>query len=316
MKIRLITPAPAHSRKGNRVTALRWAKLLRQLGHRVWIEEQYEGGACDLLVALHARRSYDSAARFRQEQPEQPLIVALTGTDLYQDIRTSCQAQEALEMATRLIVLQPMGLLELPERLRPKGRVIYQSVERSPSLPPRSKQSFDVCVLGHLRPVKDPFRTALAARRLPPGSRIRVLHVGGALSEEMAVRAKIEMAENSRYRWLGELPRWQARRVLARCHLLSLTSEMEGGANVISEAVAASVPIVASHISGSIGLLGGEYSGYFPVGDTQALAGLLERAETEPAFYAELQARCAGLAPLVQPERERQTWEALLRELG
>src|SRR5438445_10097030 len=99
MKIRLITPAPAHSRKGNRVTALRWAKLLRQLGHRVSIEECYESGSCDLLVALHARRSYDSAARFRQEHPELPLVVALTGTDLYQDIRTSCQAQEALEMA-------------------------------------------------------------------------------------------------------------------------------------------------------------------------------------------------------------------------
>src|SRR6188768_1222687 len=100
MRIRIATPAPAHSRKGNRITALRWAKLLRQLGHQVVIEERYNGGGCDLLVALHARRSYESAARFRQEQPNRPLIVALTGTDLYQDIRTSCHAQEALEMAT------------------------------------------------------------------------------------------------------------------------------------------------------------------------------------------------------------------------
>src|SRR6266849_4094277 len=162
MKIRLITPAPAHSRKGNRVTALRWARLLKQLGHRVLIEERYEGGGCDLLVALHARRSFEAAARFRRDHPELPLLVALTGTDLYQDIRTSPEAQEALEIATRLIVLQPLGLLELPEHLRPKARVIYQSVERPRAAPPKAKRSFDVCVLGHLRPVKDPFRTAMA----------------------------------------------------------------------------------------------------------------------------------------------------------
>jgi putative glycosyltransferase (TIGR04348 family) len=268
------------------------------------------------MVALHARRSYDSAARFRQERPERPLIVALTGTDLYQDIRTSCQAREALEIADRLIVLQPMGIQELPEPLRPKTRVIYQSVEKVTQIPPKAKHTFDVCVLGHLRPVKDPFRTALAARLLPPSSRVRVLHVGAALSNEMAERAQAEMAENGRYRWLGELPRWQARRVLAHSHLLSLTSEIEGGANVISEALAASVPVVASHISGSIGLLGADYPGYFPVGDTEALAALLERAEREPPFYAALQARCAALAPLVEPDRERQAWAALLQELS
>jgi putative glycosyltransferase (TIGR04348 family) len=316
MKIRLITPAPAHSRKGNRVTALRWAQLLKQLGHQVRIEEQYEGGSCDLLVALHARRSFDSAARFQREHPQLPLIVALTGTDLYQDIHTDCQAQQALALATRLIVLQPMGLLELPEHLRHKARVIYQSVERPRTIPPKARRTFDVCVLGHLRPVKDPFRTAEASRLLPPGSRVRVLHVGGALSEEMAEQARREMAGNSRYRWLGELPRWRARQVLARSHLLSLTSEMEGGANVISEALAASVPILASRISGSIGLLGADYPGYFSVGDTEELAGLIERAERAPLFYEELRAWCARLAALVEPERERQSWEALLRELG
>jgi glycosyltransferase involved in cell wall biosynthesis len=124
------------------------------------------------------------------------------------------------------------------------------------------------------------------------------------------------MAINPRYRWLGELPRWQARRVLARSHLLSLTSEMEGGANVISEAVVAAVPILASRISGSIGLLGDDYPGYFAVGDTAALAELLHCAETRPEFYHELQAWCEGLAPRVAPEREQQAWADLLQELS
>ena len=170
-------------------------------------------------------------------------------------------------------------------------------------------------MLGHLRPVKDPLRTAMAARVLPPSSQIQVVHVGSALTEDMEKAAQVEAASNPRYCWLGELPRWKALRVLARSRLLSLTSEMEGGANVISEALACSVPIISSRISGSIGLLGEDYPGYFPVGDTQALAKLLERVETDADFYNTLKTWCNGLKPLVDPARERQSWQDLLREL-
>jgi glycosyltransferase involved in cell wall biosynthesis len=170
--------------------------------------------------------------------------------------------------------------------------------------------------MGHLRPVKDPFRTALAARLLPAASRVRVLHLGAALSEGMAERAREEAATNPRYRWLGELPRWKALGVLARCRLLSLTSEMEGGANVVSEALAASVPVLSSQVPGSVGLLGEGYPGYFPVGDAESLSQLLERAETDAGFYRILCEWCARRRRLVDPQRERRSWEDLLRELG
>lgn len=170
MTISITTPAPARSRRGNRWTALRWAHLLRSLGHRVRIEEQYSGRRSDVLVALHARRSYPSVKRFRSEHPQKPLIVALTGTDLYGDIRRNRQARQSVEMASRLIVLQPLGVKELPARLRSRARVMIQSAE-----PPRGKVRpkrglFEVCVMGHLRPVKDPFRAARAARLLPESS--------------------------------------------------------------------------------------------------------------------------------------------------
>ena len=229
MKIVLITPVPAHSRQGNRVTARRWARILKALGHQVAIAQQYDGRPYDLMVALHARRSAEAITCFHHRYPARPLLVALTGTDLYGDIHTSVEAQASLEVATVLILLQPKGIEALPAHLHPKARVIYQSVP-SPRCPtPRSKTTFDVCVLGHLRPVKDPLRTALAARLVPTTSRLRVLHVGKALSEDMAEEARTEMAENPRYHWLGELPRWQALRVLARSHLLVLSSQMEGG---------------------------------------------------------------------------------------
>jgi putative glycosyltransferase (TIGR04348 family) len=316
MRIRLVTPAPAGSRKGNRVTALRWARFLRALGHAVRVGQDYRGQRCDLLVALHAGYSSPSVARFRGDHPDRPLVLALTGTDLYGEIHTSPEARQALELATRLVVLQPLGVEELPAHLRPRARVIYQSV-RSPRwrAVPRAGR-FDVCVLGHLRPVKDPFRTAEAARRLPPESRLRVLHLGGALSEEMGRAAGAEAAGNPRYRWLGERPRRQALRILARCRLLVLTSLSEGGANAVSEAVAVGVPVLSSRVAGSVGLLGPDYPGYFPVGDTPALADLLRRAETDAAFYQALKAHSEKCRPLIDPARELRSWEELLRELG
>jgi putative glycosyltransferase (TIGR04348 family) len=314
-KVCVVTPAPPGSRSGNRITAIRWARILRDLGRRVTVAEEYRGERCDLLVALHALRSAPSIERYRSAHPDAPLVVALTGTDLYGSLHTYPEAQRAVNVATRLIVLQPLGLAELPEAARAKARVIYQSVPSPKSSAAPRRDRFEVCVLGHLRPVKDPFRTALAARLLPPVSRLNVLHLGAALSPEMAEQARSEAAVNPRYRWLGEMPRGRALRLMGRCRLLVLTSESEGGANAISEALAASVPVLSSRIAGSIGLLGADYPGYFPVGDASALAKLLERAESDSDFYRTLQQWCARLRPLIDPARERQSWADLLMEL-
>ncbi len=315
MNISLVTPAPPRSRHGNRVTAIRWARMLGELGHRVVIECCWQGRRCDAMIALHALRSRQSITRFARQFPDKPLIVALTGTDLYHDIHTSAEARAPLERATRLIVLQAKGIDELPRRHRAKARVIHQSVEPLRARPAKRQGVFEVCVLGHLRPVKDPFRTALAVRRLPSSSRVVVTHAGAALSDSMRRRAEAEMAANSRYSWLGDIPRWKARRLLARSRLLVLTSKMEGGANVISEAIADTVPLLASHISGSIGLLGEDYPGYFPVGDTEALRCLLRRAETDAGFYRRLCDHVRRLRPMVAPARERKALRVLLAEV-
>jgi putative glycosyltransferase (TIGR04348 family) len=315
MKIFMACPAPPNSRRGNRVTADRWARIIRHLGHRLTIAQGYDLSPCDVMIALHARRSYDAAKRFRQRYPHSPLIVAMTGTDLYRDIHIRRRARRSLEMADRLVVLQPFGIKELPPRFRAKARVIYQSAEPARRLPSTNSHAFDVCVLGHLRQEKDPLRTALAVRLLPAGSKVRVVHAGEALNPSWAERAGAAEAKDSRYRWLGEVPRGQAQALLARSRLLVLSSRMEGGANVISEAIVNGVPVLASRISGSIGLLGKDYPGYFPVGDTRALARLLRRAETESRFYSALKQWCRRLAPRFDPKRESLSWSQLLAEL-
>src|SRR5262249_3000356 len=158
-------------------------------------------------------------------------------------------------------------------------------------------------------------RTAFAARLLPSRSKLQVVHLGNALDETLADEARREMAVNPRYRWLGERPQAEALGILASSRMLALTSRLEGGANVVSEAIACSVPVISSRISGSIGLLGEEYPGYFPVGDTQALSDLLRRAETDAGFYKALSSWCERRAALFNPANERRAWQDLLHEL-
>jgi putative glycosyltransferase (TIGR04348 family) len=315
VKIALITPAPAQVHTGNRTTADRWARLLSELGHHVNVGKNWNGNECDLLIALHARRSSPAIQRFRQERPHAPIIVALTGTDLYSDLENSAEAICSLELASRIVVLQALGVDAVPESARRKVRVIYQSAERpSPSLR-REDSCFRVCALAHLRAVKDPLRPAYAVRDLPACSRIQVKHAGAMLDPEFVPQVEAEQHTNPRYQWVGPLSHENAMDLLASSHMLVLTSHLEGGANVISEAIAVSVPVISSLIPGSVGILGTDYPGYFPVGDSAALREQLQRAESGDGFYRDLQQWVARLHPLVSPARERETWESLLTEL-
>ena len=316
MNIQLVTPAPLKINNGNKITAVRWAAILKKLGHRVRVTQTYDGKVCDVLIALHARRSYDSIRRFHDRHPDLPLIVVLTGTDVYRDIHEARDAKISLELATRLVALQKMALRELPKRFHAKTQVIYQSAEAIRAQPPSRNGRFNVCVIGHLREEKDPLRTAIAVRDLPPTSRIEVTHIGQALDEELGIEAKAEAARNPRYRWIGQLSHRKTRQRLAQADLVCITSKMEGSSNVLSEALASGVPVVASKISGLMGTLGSRFTGYFPVGNTEKLCKLLLRAERDSVFYRSLKRHCRALAHLVEPKRELTAWRHLLRALA
>lgn len=315
MDIILITPARPSSRSGNDTTTLRWARILRSLGHSVRISNRYDGTAADLMIALHAWRSAESIRNFRELYPERPLIVALSGTDIHDYIDSDPEpVLNSLAFADHLVALQSLARQRVPEVFRRKVRAIYQSAPALHRRDPEKADGFEVAVIGHLREVKDPFRAALAARRLPRSSRIKIVHLGGAETPRWAAMARAEMSVNPRYVWLGDRSRAEVRTLLGVACAVVLSSLSEGGANVISEAAAAGVPVLASRIDGSVGLLGRDYPGYFQAGDTRELARLMRRIETDPKYLERLRRAIRRRAYRFRPVRERAAWRALIAE--
>ena len=314
MKIAIVSPASSGPRSGNRHTAARWTKFLRDVGHRVTAGPRWVSGSEELLIALHARKSYESIARFHAERPGAPLVLILTGTDLYRDIRRDPDAQRALDLASRLVVLQERGLRELARAHRAKARAIYQSADvHLRHAPPAGR--FRVAVIGHLRPEKDPFRAVQALAHLRQRRDIEIVHLGAALTPDMRRSAQRWMKREPRYRWLGSRPHAETMRWLAGSHALVVSSVMEGGANVICEAARIGVPVLASRVSGNIGMLGRDYPGYYTLRDDRWLARLLERAATDPEYYRALKCAVLGRRRLFAPAAECHAVQRLAQEL-
>ncbi len=321
-KIVLVSPATAESNNGNWQTAYRWSRLVS--GHfdialqTGWSASTPVADGTDrpaALVALHARRSALSIRAWAQAFPEKPLIVVLTGTDLYRDIAHDAEAQQSLRLATHLVVLQSEGLSALPATLHEKTQVIYQSASLLKPVA-KSTQTFTAVMVGHLRDEKDPLTFMQAAgQHFERGTHF--VQIGDALDGTLGEAARACERQTPCFRWLGGLAHAATRQRIRRAHVLVNCSKMEGGAHVILEAITSATPVLASRISGNVGMLGDDYAGYFKLGDADALASLVRRCMNEPAFLSHLAAQCARRAPLFAPDEERRlVLNLLTRALG
>ena len=313
-----MTPAPAGSLHGNRITALRWQGFLEELGYSVEVTESWSGGDADLLVALHAYRSHQSIVEFKKKYPGRPIVLILTGTDIYRDIENHSEVIQSMEIADQLVVLQSSAMDSVPAHLRHKVQVIYQSVEIDidrENGDSATKEDFLVSVIGHLREEKDSFCIVRSLPLLPADSIITVTHLGQAMNTQMKDQATNFNATIDRYQWLGEVSHADALKTLSQSRLMVISSRMEGGAHVVSEAIALGIPVIASDIPGNRGLLGEDYPAYYPVADENALATLLYRAEMVPTFYASLQKHIELRRELIAPAREKQSIHALVSAL-
>lgn len=313
-KVQIVTPAPRRSRKGNRVTALRWAKLLRAGGRRVRVRTEIDDAPCDVLIVLHAVHGRAAVRAWLDRGREGKLVIGLSGTDVYGDADEL--DAELLAGADRIVALQPLAIERLPAALRPRARAILQSAVPLQNPPAPREDVFEVVCAAHLRAVKDPFLAARAAARLPETSRVEVVHAGAALDQPSATQAERTARDNPRWTWLGPVPRSEVLELLARARVFAQTSLHEGGANALSEALAQGTPVLATRVPGNVGVLGQAHPGLFRAGDERELAQLLERCERDEGFLDDLRAASRGLARLVSPRRECEAWSKLIDELA
>ncbi len=311
--MRIVTPGTRQANNGNWRTAQRWSRMLRTR-FRVILQTAWDGEPADALIALHAHRSAESIARFRESFPEGPLAVVLTGTDLYRDLPESEAARRSLEMADRLVVLQSDARRYLDAAARRKCVVIHQSATRLRARP-KSGDELSCVAVGHLREEKDPETLFRAVGQLAAGLPIRVLHIGAVLDARLGRSAAALARREPRYRFSGAAPHGLARAAIQRAHLLVHPSRLEGGANVIVEALMAGTPVVASRMSGNVGMLGARYAGYFEVGDARGLAALLERCQHDRRFLERLRRACEQRSALFEPREESKALVQLVRAM-
>jgi len=313
-RVEIVTPAPPGTLHGNRITALRWHQFLMHLNYQSTVTEQWSGKSCDVLIALHGLRSHDSIKEFKKTHPDRPVVLMMTGTDIYRDLKNSKKVIQSMEMADAIVVLQPEAIDSLPKKFHPKVRVIYQSIKSiSRKAPP--KRHFLASIIGHLRTEKDPFCAAQSLRLLAPDSKIQLIQLGQAMSPDFKKEA-ISLEKNIEgYRWLGQLSHAKTMQWLARSHVMIISSIMEGGAHVVSEAIAIGIPVIASDIPGNRGLLGDNYPAYYPVGDQAALSKLLTKAEMNPVFYQKLCKAITGRQKITKLELEQKSIHKLIKSL-
>ncbi|MBL8343714.1 MAG: TIGR04348 family glycosyltransferase [Rubrivivax sp.] len=319
----IVTPALADANNGNWRTAQRWARLLGPAYSvrltKLWKPDGDARSADDaLMIALHARRSAASIAAWRAARPRAPLLLALTGTDLYRDIDEDADAQRSLELADAFVVLNELGPARLPARWRTRCHVVLQSCSARRPRPDKPRNTLRAVMVGHLRDEKDPATWFAAIRRLAGRGDLRFDHIGQGLDENLAQQARALMAEHPHYRWLGALGHGQARRRIQQAHVLVHPSVMEGGAQVVIEAIRSGTPVLGSRMDGNVGLLGADYGGYFPVGDAKALATLIERARDDaamlPALARQIEARAALFSPQAESAALQRIVQRLLRQ--
>lgn len=315
------SPFPRQDNQGNSITSERLKSMLVQSGFSVVMEtETYQGQQARCMVALNARRSAQAVNLFRKTCPDAKVIVIITGTDINHAEMAESMSPTLVTMqdADALVVLHEVALTSVPDELREKCHVIYPSLDLPEGMIHQSVPGdhFQVVMAGNLRLVKNPQLAIEACKILPPDSSIRVSAYGAA-DEDMIQVIDGEGESATAFSWQGKTDHGHLLQIMSRSQLLLNTSTQEGGANAICEAISMGLPVVASHIQGNVGMLGADYTGYFPSGDAKALANLLYRCATDTVFYGELKSHIAARGAMFSYAVECKAWVDLLsQQLG
>lgn len=163
------------------------------------------------------------------------------------------------------------------------------SISRSPS----AAGIFRILFAGNLIPVKDPTTLLKAAASLSRHTVIALHILGDGPERELLEHLAADLELSAHTMFHGTLPPSEVPGFLASSDALVLPSLKEGRPNIVLEAMAAGVPVVASDIDGVNELISNNRTGIlFPPGNDQSLAEQLERLIRDP----DLGTRLAGNA--------------------
>jgi glycosyltransferase involved in cell wall biosynthesis len=312
MNVCVASPYPLTDLKGNSVTTHRIVEILQEHGINARGCHGFDGQPADILISLHAVKGARAVADFRDAYPEGKVVILITGTDIYQFLpEGSREGDRALKAADAIVVVFDRAVQSLDVRWRKKAFVVPSSlspvhVVAQPVCPP-----FAISVVGHLRPVKQPFLTIEAVARHPGWKGVEVWQIGEALDDGSAARAREWEARDPRYRWFGGIPREESLSLCARSSLTVNSSILEGGANAVLEAMTMGVPVLASRIEGNLGLLGDDYPGYFEGSMDESLSAVIEGRSDLPTWIRHSKERL----PMFSREHESACWLDLLTKL-
>ena len=312
MTVCIASPYPLSDLKGNSVTAKRIAEILNEAGYKARSSHGYDGLPADALISLHAKKGAQAVFDFQKNQPQGKSIVLLTGTDIYDDF-PNVRGFESLEIADHIAITHAESIPMVPERFREKLIIVPSSltmpaIQAAPVCPPYKVSA--ISIVGHLRPVKRSFLTIEAVAKHPEWD-VEVWQLGEALDDESAATARAWEKKDARYRWLGGLPRDEALQKTAESALTVNSSILEGGANAVLEAMTMGVPILASEISGNIGLLGRNYPGYFK---GEEIESKLDQILAQPEQLKTWVDSATDRLPIFSRESEREAWLKILSQ--
>ncbi|MDA7526020.1 glycosyltransferase [Verrucomicrobiales bacterium] len=322
-RILLACPYPLDSPRGNSVSANRIIGILEGLGHTVIpiSGRTSSEGSGDLLIALHARKSATAIESFHAKHPQRPVIILLTGSDLYADLEgppeNRATVKQTLALATRLVVAQGASIADIPETFRDKARVVPKSLlTKVPTrMKNRSPGLLNVVLSSHLRPAKAPLLVLESLALLPKSIAVQVDHYGHAEDPDLGRYAlNASKIPRSKYSWHGNKPHKEMLATFAQADLLLNTSQVEGGANTLCEAIQMGLPCLATSIPANAGMLGEDYPGLFPMDDAQALAMLIERSTSDADFHDQLTLKVEMRAPFFTRQAEVEAWQKVIEE--
>lgn len=322
-RLLLASPYPLDSPRGNSVSANRILGILKECGYSadaVSGREETGKASGEILIALHARKSATAIESFHANAPDRPVFILLTGSDLYADLHGSAETQatvhRTMRLARYLIVSQSASIADIPEIYQSKARVVPKSLlTKVPERLPRKQGPFRIVLPSHLRPAKAPLLVLEALAALPSMVTLQVDHFGTAEDPDLGQAAtSASQAPGSRYHWHGNVPHAEVLAGFATSDLLLNTSRVEGGANVLCEAIQMGLPCIATDIPPNAGMLGEHYPGLFPMDDAPALANLLERVTCDEVFLQKLSDAVRARAPLFTREAESHAWRTLIEE--